>query len=84
MAKIKRLRFGEEIFRRLVFGAELIASNNFQLRFGYNHLLRQELRLATTSGGSGFSFGFVFKVKDLNLLTQEPYIIRLEEVTPFR
>ena len=59
----KRLGFGEEIFRRLVFGAELIASNNFQLRFGYNHLLRQELRLATTSGGSGFSFGFVFKVK---------------------
>ncbi len=55
--------FGEEIFRRLVFGAELMASENFQLRFGYNHLLRQELRLATASGGSGFSFGFMFKVK---------------------
>ena len=55
--------FGEEIFRRVVFGAELMASENFQLRFGYNHLLRQELRLETASGGSGFSFGFMFKVK---------------------
>ncbi|MBO3699035.1 type IX secretion system protein PorQ [Roseivirga sp. E12] len=55
--------FGEEIFRRLVFGAELIASPNFQLRFGYNHLLRQELKLGNASGGAGFSFGFMFKVK---------------------
>lgn len=55
--------FGEEIFRRLVFGAELIASPNFQLRFGYNHLLRKELRLENASGGAGFSFGFMFKVK---------------------
>ena len=55
--------FGEELFRRLVFGAELMASENFQVRVGYNHLLRQELKQATTSGGSGFSFGFMFKVK---------------------
>jgi len=55
--------FGEDIFRRLVFGAELMASPNFQLRFGYNHLLRQELKLENASGGAGFSFGFMFKVK---------------------
>lgn len=55
--------FGEEIFRRLVFGVELLASANFQLRFGYNHLLRQELKLENASGGAGFSFGFMFKVK---------------------
>ncbi len=55
--------FGEEIFRRLVFGVELLASSNFQLRFGYNHLLRQELKLENASGGAGFSFGFMFKVK---------------------
>lgn len=55
--------FGEDIFRRLVFGVELLASANFQLRFGYNHLLRQELKLENASGGAGFSFGFMFKVK---------------------
>lgn len=55
--------FSEEIFRRLVFGAELIFSPNFQLRFGYNHMLRQELKLEEVAGGAGFSFGFMFKVK---------------------
>jgi len=55
--------FSEEVFRRLVFGTELIFSPNFQLRFGYNHLLRQELRLADASGGAGFSFGFMLKIK---------------------
>ena len=55
--------FSEEVFRRLVFGTELIFSQNFQLRFGYNHLLRQELRLSEASGGAGFSFGFMLKIK---------------------
>ncbi len=55
--------FSEEIFRRLVFGTELLLSDNFQLRFGYNHLLRKELKQEATSGGAGFSFGLMFKVK---------------------
>lgn len=55
--------FGEEVFRRLVFGSELIFSPNFQFRMAYNHLLRQELRLENVSGGAGFSFGFMLKVK---------------------
>lgn len=54
---------GEEVFRRLVFGTELLFSDNFQLRLGYNHLLRQELKQEAASGGAGFSFGFMFKVK---------------------
>lgn len=55
--------FGEEVFRRLVFGTELLLSDNFQLRFGYNHLLRKELKQERASGGAGFSFGLKFKVK---------------------
>ena len=55
--------FGEGVFRRLIFGTELLISPNFQLRVGYNHLLRQELRLENVSGGAGFSFGLMFKVK---------------------
>jgi hypothetical protein len=54
---------GDEIFRRLVIGTELLLSDNFQLRVGYNHLLRQELKQEVASGGAGFSFGFMFKVK---------------------
>ena len=55
--------FGEQVFRRLVFGTELIFSENFQLRVGYNHMLRQELKLNDAAGGAGFSFGFMLKVK---------------------
>ena len=55
--------FGEEVFRRLVIGTEIILSDHFQLRAGYNHLLRQELKLENVSGGAGFSFGLMFKIK---------------------
>jgi len=51
------------VFRRLIFGTELLLSDNFQLRFGYNHLLRKELKQEATSGGAGFSFGLMLKVK---------------------
>lgn len=53
----------EEIFRRLVLGVELMIHPNFQFRAGYNHLLRQELKQENASGGAGFSFGLMFKVK---------------------
>lgn len=55
--------FGEEIFRRVVLASELLISQNLHLRVGYNHLLRQELRLEDISGGAGLSFGLMFKVK---------------------
>lgn len=53
----------DKIFRRLAFGTEVLMSKNVNLRVGYNHLIRQELRLQQASGGAGFSFGFIIKVK---------------------
>ncbi|MGF1638097.1 MAG: type IX secretion system protein PorQ [Cyclobacteriaceae bacterium] len=47
--------------RHIVVGTELILSNNFQLRFGYNHRKRQELRLNETAGGAGISYGMHWK-----------------------
>lgn len=56
--------FSEEIFRRLVFGTEILLSPNFQARLGYNHLIRQELKNQNgANGGAGFSFGFMFRTK---------------------
>ena len=52
-----------KIFRRITIGTEIIFSDNFQVRAGYNHLIRQELRLEEQSGGAGFSLGFMFRVK---------------------
>ena len=53
----------DEIFRHLNVGAELLLSRNVHIRFGYNHLIRQELRLEEASGLAGLSFGIMFRVK---------------------
>lgn len=53
----------DEIFRHLNIGAELLLSEHVNLRFGYNHLIRQELRLEEASGLAGISFGLMFRVR---------------------
>ena len=53
----------DQIFRHLNIGTEIVFGKNFQARFGYNHLLRKELRLQNTSGGAGFSYGFMLRIK---------------------
>jgi len=58
-------KLSEQIFRRLIFGTEFIFSNNFHLRMGYNHQRRKELRLDEKSGGAGFSFGFMVRIKKI-------------------
>ena len=60
-------KFSEQIFRRLIFGAELMFSENFQLRVGYNHLRRKELRLENRSGGAGFSVGGKINIKGYDI-----------------
>jgi len=53
----------DKIFRHLNAGVELLISRNVNLRAGYNHLVRQELKLEETAGGAGFSFGLMFRIK---------------------
>ncbi|UII32728.1 type IX secretion system protein PorQ [Fulvivirga ulvae] len=53
----------DKIFRHIVIGTELLLTKNVNLRMGYNHLIRQELKLENTSGGAGFSFGLMFRIK---------------------
>lgn len=53
----------DKLLRRFTVGTELILSKNFNLRAGYNHLVRQELKLEDTAQGAGFSFGLMFRVK---------------------
>ncbi len=63
----QELGTADRIFRHLAVGTEILISPNFNLRAGYNHLRRQELRLAETSGGAGFSFGFLLRIKRFEL-----------------
>ena len=60
-------KLGDKLARHFVAGAEFVFSKNFQLRAGYNHLRRKELRLDTNSGGAGFSLGAMLRVRAFEL-----------------
>lgn len=53
----------DNALRHLNIGAELLLGKNVNLRVGYNHLIKQELKLNDTNGGAGLSFGLMFRVK---------------------
>jgi hypothetical protein len=55
--------FFDNVFRHTVFGTEFLISKGFNLRAGYTHMRRQELRSLNRGGIAGFSFGFGIKVK---------------------
>jgi len=57
----------DRIFRHFTFGTDLIIKPNFNLRIGYNHLRRKELQLNQNPGTSGFSFGFMFRLKSFEM-----------------
>lgn len=59
--------FVDKMFRHMTVGAEILLSKNVNLRAGYNHLVRKELKLDETSGGAGFSLGFLVRVKAFEL-----------------
>ncbi|GAB3235675.1 type IX secretion system protein PorQ [Hymenobacter seoulensis] len=58
---------GDKIARHFVVGGELLLSKNLNVRVGYNHLQRRELRLDNTSGGAGFSFGVMLRISQFQL-----------------
>lgn len=60
-------KLGDKIARHFIVGTEFVFSNNFQLRAGYNHMRRKELRLDTKSGGAGFSLGAMLRVRRFEL-----------------
>jgi hypothetical protein len=53
----------DKIFSHIVLGAEIIINKNLIINGGYNHLIRQELRLQDVSGGAGFSWGILIRIK---------------------
>jgi len=59
----------DNFFRHFVFNAELLlgARDNFRLRAGYSHLLRQELSEADYRSFAGFTFGLGIKINRFRL-----------------
>jgi len=54
--------FFEKLLRHAVFGVDLIPTNNFALRVGYNYRRSQELGDGGHLSTVGFSFGFGIKI----------------------
>ncbi|MCB2378152.1 type IX secretion system protein PorQ [Hymenobacter sp. BT635] len=58
---------GDKIARHFVVGGELILGKNLNIRLGYNHLQRRELRLENSAGGAGISFGAMLRISQFQL-----------------
>ena len=59
--------FARQLMRHAVLGVELIPSQNFTIRAGYNYQRRQELKFEERLSTVGFSLGFGVKVKKFRL-----------------
>ncbi len=68
-------KFMSNLFRHLVFGADLISSQNFYIALGYNYKTRTDMSTYSRSFISGFSLGAGIKVKNfgINLAFSQPH-----------
>ena len=54
--------FGDQVLQHIIFSTEILLSENFHLRGGYNFMRRQEMALDNAPGGIGFSWGLGFRI----------------------
>lgn len=59
--------FAKQIMRHAVLGVEILPSDNFILRAGYNYQRRQELKYDERLSTVGFSMGFGVRIKRFSL-----------------
>jgi hypothetical protein len=57
----------KQIMRHMVLGVEVLPSQNFTIRAGYNYQRRQELKFEDFGSMVGFSAGFGLKIKRFRL-----------------
>jgi len=59
--------FFDNFARHFVIGGEFVLTKSFNARVGYNHLINRELRLEDRARRAGWSFGFMIKIKGLEV-----------------
>lgn len=59
--------FGDILMRHIIVGAEVLISDNLELRFGYNYRRRQELQVTEKPGTAGFSYGLSFRISRFHI-----------------
>lgn len=67
--------FGSNLFRHLVFGADLISSKNFYIGLGYNYKTRTDMATYSRSFLSGWSLGAGLRARkfDIGLAFAQPH-----------
>lgn len=64
---VQSFTIADKLMRHVAVGTELLLSENFNLRVGYNHQRRRELYLENKPATVGFSWGFGIRVKKINI-----------------
>ena len=64
---VKVAGFGEKLARHFSYSMEILVSKNIHLRTGFDYQRRQELKLETRPGISGFTFGVGLYFKKFSL-----------------
>ncbi len=59
--------FGENLARHLVFNAEILLTQNFNLRIGYNYNRRQQLKIEERPGAAGITYGLGLRIAKIHL-----------------
>jgi len=59
--------FFENLKRHLIFNAEFLISENFNVRLGYNYFHRRELRIDEELGTIGLSWGLGFRISKFHI-----------------
>ncbi|WP_201983497.1 type IX secretion system protein PorQ [Hymenobacter rubidus] len=67
VSKAPTKSFGDNLARHFTASAALVLGKGFNVRVGYNHLQRRELRLDNTSGSAGLSFGVMLKISTFQI-----------------
>jgi len=67
MEKTKINRFGNNLFRHIVIGVEIIPIKYFSLQVSYNYNVRQEMRTFEKPGAIGFAYGAGIHVHHFDL-----------------
>jgi hypothetical protein len=65
--KTNAAKVADELMRHIVLGAELTIAKVLAIRIGYNYQRRQELKLSSKAGLTGFSMGAGLRIKMFSL-----------------
>lgn len=65
--KNKLQKFSDKAIRHIIIGTEFLLTKNFNVRVGYNAQRRKDLKLDSTPGTAGFSFGLGLKISKFQL-----------------